>query len=158
VIVPLDASHFLAISVLGDPGNYDMHTYLAATVVATGPSAGQRASEQVQAETIRQEGVKLGVIGQSIGFWYKDRQNVYDYHGEVIPGADPKTFAPLSGEGPNAFFARDGIRVYERYGAVIPGADPKTFLATGELAARDAHHTYDWSSGSLKISSVSARE
>jgi hypothetical protein len=152
VIVPLDASHFLAISTLGDPGNYDIHTYLAATVVATGPSAGQRASEQVQAETVRQEGVKLGVIGQSIGFWYKDRQNVYDFKGEVIHGADPKTFAPLSGEGPNAFFARDGIHVYGRYGAVIPGADPKTFWATGELTARDAHHTYDWSSGSLKIS------
>ena len=156
VIVPLDGSHFLAMSTLDYPD--DCHIYLAATVVATGPSAGQRASEQLQVETIRQEGVKLGVIGQSIGFWYKDRQNVYDFEGKVIHGADPKTFAPLSGEGPNAFFARDGMHVYGRYGAVIPGADPKTFLATGELTAGDAHHTYDWSSGSLKISKVRARD
>ena len=34
VIVPLDGFHFLAISSLVDPGNYDSHTYLAATVVA----------------------------------------------------------------------------------------------------------------------------
>lgn len=41
---------------------------------------------------------------------------------------------------------------------MIPGADPNTFLATGLLTARDAHRTYDWSSGNLKISKVSAGE
>jgi hypothetical protein len=157
VIVPLDGSHFLAISTM-DVGGYVSHTYLAATVVATHTDAGKRASEQVQAETIRREGVKLGAIGESLGYWYKDSQHVYNYEGEVLRGADPKTFVPLSRNGPDAFFATDGIRVYGRDGAAIPGADPKTFAATGSFTARDVHHTYDWSSGSLKISSVTARE
>jgi hypothetical protein len=157
VIVPLDGSHFLAISSLVDPGNINSHTYLAATVVATAPGAGQRASEQAQAEAIRREGIKLGAIGELLGGWYKDGQHVYDFQGEVIPGADPKTFTPLSHNG-MIVFARDGIRVYDSDGAVIPGADPKTFVATGMSTARDAHHTYDWSSGSLKISNVSPHE
>lgn len=67
LIVPLDGTHFLAISTM-DVGGYDSHLYLAATVVATHPDVGQRASEQVQAETIRKEGVKLGAIGESLGF------------------------------------------------------------------------------------------
>jgi hypothetical protein len=123
VIVPLDGSHFLAISPLEDPGNYDSHTYLAATVVATDPRAGQRASEQLQAQAVRREAVKLRVVGESLGYWYKDGQHVYDSTGEVIPGADPRTF-----------------------------------VATGVSTAKDAHHVYDWSSGSLKVSSVSASE
>jgi hypothetical protein len=157
LIVPLDGFHFLAICTL-DPGGYDSHTYLAATVVATDPSAGQRVSEQLQAKAIRREGVKLGAIGESVGYWYKDGQHVYDFKGEVIPGADPKTFTPLSHNGTNDPFASDGSRVYGRDGAVIPGADPKTFVATGFWTAKDAHRAYDWSSGSLKISSVSARQ
>lgn len=157
LIVPLDGFHFLAICTL-DPGGYDSHTYLAATIVATDPSAGQRVSEQLQAKAIRREGVKLGAIGESVGYWYKDGQHVYDLKGEVIPGADPKTFRPLSHNGTNDPFASDGSRVYGRDGAVIPGADPKTFVATGFWTAKDAHRAYDWSSGSLKISSVSARQ
>jgi hypothetical protein len=47
--VPLDGSHFLAIST-PDPGGYDSHIYLAATVVATDPRVAQRASEQLQAQ------------------------------------------------------------------------------------------------------------
>ena len=58
VIVPLDASRFLAISTM-DPGGDDNQTYLADTVVATNPSLGKRASAHVQAETIRQEAVQL---------------------------------------------------------------------------------------------------
>jgi hypothetical protein len=158
VIVPLDGFHFLAISSLVDPGNYDSHTYLAATVVATDPGAGRRASEQAQAEAIRREGVKLGVVGESLGYWYKDGQHVYDFQGDVIPRADPQTFTPWSPTGPTGFYARDRMHVYDRNGAVIPGADPKTFVATGVSTAEDAHHTYDWSSGSLKISNVSPHE
>jgi hypothetical protein len=44
MIVPLDGSHFLAISSLVDPSNYDSHAYLATTVVATDPGAGRHAS------------------------------------------------------------------------------------------------------------------
>lgn len=152
LIVPLDEVHFLAISTM-NYGGYDSHTYLAATVVATDPSAGRRASEQVQAQVIRAEAVKLGIIGQSLGYWYKDKQHVYNSHGEVIAGADPKTFGPLSDDGlnANASYARDGMRVYDGDGVVIPGADPKTFRATSLFTAKDAHHTFDWSSGSLKI-------
>jgi hypothetical protein len=157
LIVPLDGFHFLAISTL-DPGGYDSQVYLAATVVATDPSAGQHASEQLQAQAIRREGVKLGAVGESLGYWYKDGQRVYDFNGEVIPGADPKTFTPLSHNGTNDPFARDGLRIYGRDGAVIPGADPKTFAATGFWTAKDARHAYDWSSGTLKVSSASARE
>lgn len=111
----------------------------------------------MQKQTIRREGIKLGAIGEFLGAWYKDAHHVYDFQGEVIPGADPKTFTPLSYNGMIAF-ARDGVHVYDTHGAVIPGADPNTFLATGLLTARDAHRTYDWSSGNLKISKVSARE
>jgi hypothetical protein len=112
---------------------------------------------RAQEQAIRREGIKLGAIGEFLGAWYKDGHQVYDFHGEVIPGADPKTFTPLPLKGIIAF-ARDGVHVYDAHGAVIPGADPKTFLPTGGLTARDAHHTYDWSSGSLKISRMSARE
>jgi hypothetical protein len=153
VIVPLDGFHFLAISTL-DYGGYNSHIYLAATVVATDPSAGQRASEQLQTQAIRREAVKLGVFGESIGYWYKDGQHVYDSTGEVILGADPQTFTPWSPTGPTGSYARDRMRVYDSNGTVIPGADPKTFVATGLYTAEDAHHTYDWSSGSLKISNV----
>jgi hypothetical protein len=155
--VPLDRSHFLAISSLVDPGNDDSATYLAATVVATDPGAGQRAGEQALEQAVRREGIKLRAIGEFLGAWYKDEQHVYDFQGEVIPGADVKTFTPLSDNG-MIVFASDEIRVYDSNGAVISGADPKTFVATGMLTARDAHHTYDWSSGSLKISNVSASE
>jgi len=158
VIVPLDGFHFLAISSLVDPGNYDSHTYLAATVVATDPGAGQRASKQAQAEAIRRESVKLGVVGESLGFWYKDGQHVYDSTGGVIPGAEPQTFKPWSPTGPTGSYARDRMRVYDSNGAVIPGADPKTFVATGVYTAEDAHHAYDWSSGSLKVSNVSPHQ
>jgi hypothetical protein len=156
-IVPLDGSHFLAISSLIDPGNDDSHAYLGATIVPTGPRAGQLASEQVQEQTIRREGIRLGAIGELLGAWYKDEHHVYDFHVEVIPGADPRTFAPLAQTG-WITLAKDATHVYDDHGAVIPGADPKTFSTTGLLTAKDAHHTYDWRSGSLKISAVGARE
>jgi hypothetical protein len=123
VIVPLDKSHFLAISPFEDPINHDSHIYLAATVVATDPRAGQRARDPQQAQAVRREAVKLGIVGESLGYWYKDGEHVYDSTGGVIHGADPKTFA-----------------------------------ATGGGTAKDAHHTYDWRSGSLKIGSVRAAE
>ncbi len=158
VIVPLDASHFLAISTM-DVGGYDSHVYLAASVEATHPAGSKRASEQAQAGTIRREGIKLRAIGESLGYWYKDDLHVYNQLGEVIPGVDPQTFVLLSRTGPNAFFATDGIHVYGQDGVAIPGADPKTFVATSPFAAKDAHHTYDWSSGNLNISSATtARE
>jgi hypothetical protein len=62
VIVPLNLSHFLAISTL-DPGGDDSHLYLAETVMATDPNSGRRKSARVQTETIRREAVKLGAIG-----------------------------------------------------------------------------------------------
>jgi hypothetical protein len=153
LIVPLDGSHFLVISTM-DIGGYNSHLYLAATVVSTNPRVGKRASDLAQAESIRREGIKLGVIGEFLGFWYKDSSHVYDFEGEVIPGADPKTFAPLSRSGPNASFASDGKQVYSQDGTVIPGADSKSFVAISQWTAKDAHHTYDWSSGNLKIGSV----
>jgi hypothetical protein len=57
----------------------------------------------VQKQTIRREGIKLGAIGEFLGAWYKDAHHVYDFQGEVIPGADPKTFTPLSYNGMIAF-------------------------------------------------------
>jgi hypothetical protein len=150
VIVPLDASHFLAINPLDFPD--DGHTYLAKTVMSVDPHAYKRESPQVQADTIRQEAVKLGVIAESIGFWYKDSQFVYNFDGVLIRGANPKTFAPLSNGNPGDRFATDGIHVYEQYMGAIPGADPKTFVATGNSTAEDSRHIYDWRSGSLKVS------
>lgn len=157
VIVPLDASHFLAISTL-DVGGYDSHVYLAPTVEATHPEGSKRTSVQAQAVTIRREGIKLRAIGESLGYWYKDNQHVYNQSGEVIPGADPQTFVLLSSTEPIPFFAADKVHVYTQYGAAIPGADPKTFVMTSPSAARDAHHTYDWSSGNLHISSAPAHD
>lgn len=159
VIVPLDRSHFLTIGTM-DAGGDNNHIYLAATVMATRPGAGEHASEQMQFNTIRAEGIKLGAIGKSLeplGFWYKDSQHVYNFNGEVLRGADPKTFAPLSRNSPGNNFASDGVRVYRAYSGAIPGADPKTFVATGQFTAKDAHHTYDWTSGNVKIGSVTAR-
>jgi len=63
MIVALDATRFLAISTMDYGGDYS-HTYLAATVADTDPHAGQHASEQRQAQVIRQEAVKLRVIAQ----------------------------------------------------------------------------------------------
>jgi hypothetical protein len=62
VIVPLNGSHFLAISTL-DAGGDDSHLYLAETVMATDPNSGRRESARVQTETIRREAVKLRAIG-----------------------------------------------------------------------------------------------
>jgi hypothetical protein len=161
VIVPLDGSHFLAISTL-DVGGDNIHNYLAATLVATNLDSGKRVNGQLQAETIRREAVKLRAIGEAvgegIGFWYKDTQHVYNYNGDVLRGADPKTFVPLSRQGRNTEFATDGVRVYGSYCGAIPGADPKTFAATGWFTARDAHHTYECGSDGLKIGGITPRE
>lgn len=156
LIVPLDATHFLAVIAM-DPGGYNSHTYLANTLVATHQDPGGRASERVQEEIIRQEAVKLGAIGEMFGgWWYKDSEYVYNFDGEVLRGADPKTFAslPYPGSFPrdDESFATDGVHVYRAYSGLISGADPKTFVVTGPSVARDAHHTYDWSSGILKVS------
>jgi len=155
-IVPLDASHFLAIRTLNY--NYDSHNYLAATIVAIGPNAGKLASQPQQEDTIRREGVKLGAIGESIGFWYKDNEHVYDSTGKVLRGADPKTFKPLSDDSAADEFATDGVHVYRAYTGVVPGADPKTFAILGPWTAKDAHHTYDWKSGILRIGTVTAHQ
>jgi hypothetical protein len=161
VIVPLDESHFLAISTL-DVGGDDIHTYLAATLVATNLDSGKRVNSQLQAETIHREAVKLRAIGEGIGegivYWYKDSQHVYNYNGDVLRGADPKTFVPLSRHGLNTEFATDGVSVYGSYCGVIRGADPKTFAATDSFRARDAHHTYECGSDGLKIGGITARE
>ena len=161
VIVPLNQSHFLAISTM-DGGGDDIHIYLAATVVATRTDAGGHASEQTQFNAIRAEGVKLGAIGkplEPLGFWYKDSQHVYNFNGEVLREANPKTLAPLSRNSPGDNFATDGVRVYRAYsGGAIPGADPKTFVATGQFTSRDAQHTYDWTSGNVKIGNVTAHQ
>jgi hypothetical protein len=161
LIVPLDATHFLAV-ITTDPGGENSHTYLAKTLVGTHPDSGARASERVQQETIRQEAVKLGAIGKLFGgCWYKDSEYVYNFDGEVLPGADPKTFVllPYPGSFPrdDESFATDGVHVYRAYSGLISGADPKTFVVTGPSVARDAHHTYDWSSGILKVSSMPER-
>jgi DKNYY family len=159
VIVPVDRSHFLAMSTM-DAGGDDIHIYLAATIVATRPDEGEQASGQMQFNTIRAEGVKLGAIGKALeplGFWYKDSQHVYNFDGEVLREADPESFVPLSRSSPGDNFATDGARVYRAYsGGAIPGADPKTFVATGQFTARDAQHTYDWTSGKVKIGNVTA--
>ena len=143
-IVPLDASHFLVISEIG--GDFD-HNYLAPTVVSTHLGAGNQASEQVQAETIRKAGIKLRAIGAMLGCWYKDSEHVYDQNGELLRGANPKTFALLDGS--NRYFATDGVHVYWT-GGVILGADPMTFMPMGQFTAKDAHHTYETGYG-LKI-------
>jgi hypothetical protein len=153
VIIPLDGSHFLVTSTM-DPGGYQSHIYLAATVVSTRPDAGEHASEQLRVDTIRREGVKLAAIGQELGFWYKDSEHVYNFDGEVLHGADPKTFVLLSDNLPGDQFATDGVRVYRAYTGAIPGADPKTFVATGMWTAKDGHHTYDWTTRDLKIGNV----
>lgn len=93
-----------------------------------------------------------------VGFWYKDSQHVYNFfNGAVLRGANPKTFVPLSRNSPGDNFASDGVRVYRAGADAIPGADPRTFVATGQFTAKDAHHTYDWTGGSLKIGNVTAR-
>src|SRR5215472_15484092 len=51
VIVPLDASHFFAISTM-DVGGPNNHLDLATIVTSTHPERGKRASEKVQVETI----------------------------------------------------------------------------------------------------------
>lgn len=153
VIVPLDASHFLAISTMQVGGDYD-HNYLATTVVSTRQGAGKPASEQVQAETVHQAAIKLGAIGQMLGYWYKDSEHVYDQNGELLRGANPKTFALLDGANPS--FATDGVLVYFT-GGVIPGADPMTFVPMGQFTAKDAHHTYETGYG-LKIDGLPAEK
>jgi hypothetical protein len=153
VIVPLDASHFLAISTMQVGGDYD-HNYLATTVVSTGQGAGKPASEQVQAETVYKAAIKLGAIGQMLGYWYKDSEHVYDQNGELLRGANPKTFALLDGANPS--FATDGVSVYFT-GGVIPGADPMTFVPMGQFTAKDAHHTYETGYG-LKIDGLPAEK
>jgi len=65
VIVPLNATHFLAIRTI-DAGGDEDHVYLAATVEAA--HRNSNASEQVREETIRREGIKLG---DSLAGWYK---------------------------------------------------------------------------------------
>jgi hypothetical protein len=62
VIVPLNGSHFLAITTLDTGGDFS-HVYLAKTVMATDPNSGRRESARVQAETIRREAVELRAIG-----------------------------------------------------------------------------------------------
>jgi hypothetical protein len=65
VIVPLDPSHFLAITTM-DVGSDDSHIYLASTVVAAHPNGRSIASWQEQAETIRREGLKLRAFGERL--------------------------------------------------------------------------------------------
>lgn len=157
IIVPLDGARFLVISTLNVGGD-NSHTYVAETVVPTHLHPDEQQGAQMRADTIRREAIKLRAIGKFLGYWYKDSRYVYSFDGEVLRGADPKKFVLLSRDGPDASFATDGVRVYSRYCGVIPGADPKTFAATGTFSAKDARHTYDWSSGSLKIGRVSIRQ
>jgi hypothetical protein len=126
--------------------------------MATHADAGKRGSAQEQADTIRRMAVKLQAIGEPVGLWYKDSQHVYNYSGEVLRGVNPKMFTPLSRDEDNSSFATDGVHVYGAYLGAIPGADPKTFVATGPSTAKDAHHTYDWSSGSVKIGAAAGSE
>jgi hypothetical protein len=162
VIVPLNPTHFLVLSTI-DPGGDQDEEYIAGTVAATGPNAVQPnsvqpSSTQAEADTIRRAGVKLGAIAQPLGYWYKDSEHVYDNEGRILANVDPKKFAPLAQNGPNAAFATDGIHVYASSGAAIPGADPNTFAATNLVTAKDAHHRYDWSGGSLLIDGVAVRK
>jgi hypothetical protein len=157
VIVPLDPTHFVVLTTM-DAGGDQYEQYVSETIVANGADAGRRGSAQVQADTLHREALKLGTIGQPVGYLYKDSEHVYNSEGEILPGINPKSFALLSESGPNAGFATDGIRIYDSSGAMIPGADPKTFVATNLGTASDAHHTYDWSDGSLKIDGIAARK
>jgi hypothetical protein len=154
VVVPLNPTHYVLVTSMDSGGGDQCHLYLAETIAAIGAAAARPGAAQKDA--IRREAVMLRVIGQSLGFWYKDSQHVYNQEGEVIPGVDPKTFGPMAQSGPNAYFATDGVHVFDIHSAVVPGADPKTFAAADVGTARDAHHVYDWSSGSLKIDGVAA--
>jgi hypothetical protein len=150
VIVPLDPTHFLALTTM-DAGGDQYQQYVAETIVANGARRGSAAG---QADTLHRDALRLGAIGESLGYWYKDSEHVYNSEGKILPGISPKSFALLSENGPNSGFATDGVHVYESDGAEIPGADPKTFVATYRATATDAHHTYDWSDGKLKIDGV----
>jgi hypothetical protein len=154
VIVPMDSTHLLVLTTM-DSDEYER--YVAETIVANGADGRMRGSTQIEKDAIHREALKLGVVGQPAGYLYKDSEHVYDSEGKVLPDIDPRSFALLSERGPNARFATDGVHVYDSSGVVIPGVDPQTFVATNLLTARDAHHTYDWNDGKLKIDRLAAR-
>jgi len=156
VIVPLDRAHFLSLGT-SDPGGNMNHLYLAETILA-GPHGATHPTNQ--ADVIHLAAVKLGVIGQRVGlgYWAKDNDHVYNSQWKIIPGVSPTTFRSLSEDGPSAFFATDGTHVFEANGTVIPGADPKTFKSAASGSASDAHHTYEWNDGQLKIDGVAMRK
>ena|ERR1035441_3109036 len=151
VIVPIDPKHLVELETMGSD-RYEED--VAATIMANGAGARGQGGAEAQADTIHREALKLGVIGQSVGYLYKDSEHVYNGEGEILAGVNPKSFALLSESGPNADFATDGVGVYDADGMAIPGADPKTFMATSPLMARDAHHTYDWTDGGWTIDGV----
>lgn len=65
------------------------------------------------------------------------------YHaGEVIPGADARSFATLGAPEDHCLYARDARRVYYQ-GMPLPGAEPSSFQAiAGGPYYRDAHGVF----------------
>jgi hypothetical protein len=156
VVAPLNPTHFVVVRTMDAEGGGQNHLYLAETIAAIG--AGSARPGAAQTDAIRREAVKLGAIAQSLGYWYKDSEHVYNNEGEILPNVDPKTFAQLGPGWPSDTFGTDGIHVYRSDGTAIAGADPKTFTATSFGTARDANHQYDWSDGNLKIDGVAVRK
>jgi len=153
--VPIDPKHLLVLTTM-DSDRYE--EYIAETIMVNEAGSGGRTSAEAQEDIIHRKALKLGAVGQSVGYFYKDNEHVYSSEGEILPGISPKLFSRLSENGPNSGFATDGVHVYDGDGAAIPGADPKTFVATSLATAKDAHHTYDWSNDELKIDGLATRK
>ena len=134
VIIPLSASNFLVISSV-NAGTIQEGVF-AKTITATDPSVATPVSADEQIAIIHTEGLLYGTLGTKVGDWFVDSQYVYNYLGNIIPGATPFTFKLIDtfsdGYKSSATgFATDGIRVYSDWSPanpVLAGADPATFI------------------------------
>jgi DKNYY family len=181
-IVPLGEGNFVIVST-DDPGGRTNQNYLADTIAAADPRAGIPVSDEAQRETIQREALVYTATGTVIqtptAIWFKDSGHVYDHDGNLLPDADPTTFAALSQTGMSSNFATDGVHMYEEDGEIpgadpatfkvldlnfekdashvflrnkaIPGADASTFVMTGPDLGKDSRHVYDFRDGNLKI-------
>ncbi|KND49225.1 MAG: Signal peptidase I [Parcubacteria bacterium C7867-008] len=86
--------------------------------------------DEIAQESMESDTSYEGMDDESFGYCITDTTVCYD--GEVIPGADPKTFKDL-GNG----YGVDANHVYD-VGYVLEGADPATFVAVNDGGAYDA--------------------
>jgi len=74
--------------------------------------------------------------------YYKDKNRVYNFEGNVITGADPASFKILGGNF-GKIYAKDKNKAYYGY-APIPEADAASFEFIGDSFAKDKYRIYQW--------------